>query len=159
MSLNLYRIKSSISFLNPLWYFFCHRVMIYYWTSVREVRYSVNIRRGCRGSTPGRGRHFCGRYNVRTGCGERLDLYPSGTEALSLGVRRPGREPDHWPPSFFEVENTCSCTCTFLNFRMQFWTERVDSFVCVPYSHTDTSSDRHYQLQWNTDLSTSWNLT
>jgi hypothetical protein len=32
----------------------------------------------------------------------------SGT--LSLGVKRPGREPDHSPPSSAEVKNACSYT-------------------------------------------------
>jgi hypothetical protein len=32
------------------------------------------------------------------------------TEALSLGVKRPGREADHSPPSSAEVKNTWSYT-------------------------------------------------
>jgi hypothetical protein len=32
--------------------------------------------------------------------------------ALSLGVKRPGREADHSPPSSVEVKNACSYTFT-----------------------------------------------
>jgi hypothetical protein len=32
--------------------------------------------------------------------------------ALSLGVKRPGREADHSPPSSAEVKNACSYTST-----------------------------------------------
>jgi hypothetical protein len=32
--------------------------------------------------------------------------------ALSLGVKRPGREVDHSPPSSAEVKNACSYTST-----------------------------------------------
>jgi hypothetical protein len=36
--------------------------------------------------------------------------YPMGTWALSLGVKRPGREADHSPPSSAEVKNAWSYT-------------------------------------------------
>jgi hypothetical protein len=38
--------------------------------------------------------------------------YPMGTGALSLGVKRQGREADHLPPSSAEVKNEWSCTST-----------------------------------------------
>jgi hypothetical protein len=38
--------------------------------------------------------------------------YPMGTGALFLGVKRPGREADHSPPSSAEVKNGWSYTST-----------------------------------------------
>jgi hypothetical protein len=44
-----------------------------------------------------------------------MDIYIyiyMGTGALSLGVKRPGREADHSPPSNAEVKNAWSYTST-----------------------------------------------
>jgi len=41
----------------------------------------------------------------KTGSGAYPASYPMGTGALSLGVKRPGREADHSPPSSSEVKN------------------------------------------------------
>jgi hypothetical protein len=38
--------------------------------------------------------------------------YPMGTGALSLDLKRPGREADHSPPSSAEFENAWSYTST-----------------------------------------------
>jgi hypothetical protein len=38
---------------------------------------------------------------------------PGGWENLSLGVKRPGHEADHWPQSSAEIKNEWSHTSTF----------------------------------------------
>jgi hypothetical protein len=44
---------------------------------------------------------------VQNGSGIHPASYPMGTGgALSLGVKRPGREADHLPPSSAEVKNS-----------------------------------------------------
>jgi hypothetical protein len=40
------------------------------------------------------------------------NLYPLGTGALSPGVKRPGREADHSPPTSVEIKNTWVYTST-----------------------------------------------
>jgi hypothetical protein len=37
-------------------------------------------------------------------------FYPMGTGALSVGVKRPGREADNSPLSSAEIKNACSYT-------------------------------------------------
>jgi hypothetical protein len=44
------------------------------------------------------------RHRVQTGSGAHPVSYPVGTGGLSLGVKRPGRESDHSPPSSAEVK-------------------------------------------------------
>jgi hypothetical protein len=44
-------------------------------------------------------------HRVQTGSGAHPFSYPIGTGALSLGVKRPGREADNSPPSTAEVKN------------------------------------------------------
>jgi hypothetical protein len=41
---------------------------------------------------------------VQTGSGVHPTSYPTGTEALFPGVKRPGREADHSPPASAEVK-------------------------------------------------------
>jgi hypothetical protein len=48
---------------------------------------------------------------VQTGCGAHPSPYPMGTGGFSPGVKRPGREADHSPPST-EVNNTWIYTST-----------------------------------------------
>jgi hypothetical protein len=44
------------------------------------------------------------RHSVQTGSGAHPTSYPMGTGAISLGIKRPGREADHSPPSSAEVK-------------------------------------------------------
>jgi hypothetical protein len=44
-------------------------------------------------------------HSVQTGSGAHPESYPMGTGALSPGVKRPGREADHSPPSSADVKN------------------------------------------------------
>jgi hypothetical protein len=47
---------------------------------------------------------------VQNGYGAHPTSYPMGTWDLSLGVKRPGREADHSPPSSADVKNAWSYT-------------------------------------------------
>jgi hypothetical protein len=62
----------------------------------------------CRGSRvrfPARAGNFSLYHRVQNTSGAHSASYPMGTGgAISLGVKRPGREADHSPPSSAEVE-------------------------------------------------------
>jgi hypothetical protein len=47
--------------------------------------------------------NFSLHHSVQNGFGAHPASYPMGTRDLSLGVKRPGREVDHSPPSSAEV--------------------------------------------------------
>jgi hypothetical protein len=54
-----------------------------------------------------------GKYHRgQNGSGVHPASYPMGTGALSLGVKRPGREAEHSPPSSAEVKNAWNYTST-----------------------------------------------
>jgi hypothetical protein len=48
--------------------------------------------------------NFSLHYRFENGSGTHPASYPMGTRALSLGVKRQGREADHSPPSSAEVK-------------------------------------------------------
>jgi hypothetical protein len=48
--------------------------------------------------------NFSLHHRVQHGSGAHPSSYPMGTGALSLEVKRPGREADHSPPSSAEVK-------------------------------------------------------
>jgi hypothetical protein len=48
--------------------------------------------------------NFSLHHRVQNGSGTHPASYPMGTRALSLWVKRPGREADHSPPSSVEVK-------------------------------------------------------
>jgi hypothetical protein len=56
--------------------------------------------------------------HIQTGCRIHPVSYPMSTEALSPGVKRPGRAADHSPPTSAEVKkmwiNTSTPTYTFM---------------------------------------------
>jgi hypothetical protein len=52
-------------------------------------------------------------HRVQNDSGAHPVSYPMGTGSSFLGVKLPGREADHSPPSSDEVKNACSYTCTF----------------------------------------------
>jgi hypothetical protein len=56
--------------------------------------------------------NFSLHYWVQNGSVAHSASYPVGTGALSLGVKRPGREVDHLPPSVAEVKNAWGYTST-----------------------------------------------
>jgi hypothetical protein len=58
--------------------------------------------------------NFSLNHHVQNGSGAHSASYPVGTGALSLRVKRPGREADHSPPSSAEVKNAWSYTSTLL---------------------------------------------
>jgi hypothetical protein len=51
-------------------------------------------------------------YHVQTGSGAHPAFYPMGTGALCQGVKRPGREADHSPPTSAEVKKMWIFTST-----------------------------------------------
>jgi hypothetical protein len=68
--------------------------------------------RGSRVRFPAGAGNFSLHYCVQNGSGAHPTSYPMGTGALSLGVKRLGREADHSPPSSAEVKNAWSYTST-----------------------------------------------
>jgi hypothetical protein len=48
--------------------------------------------------------YFSLHHRVRKGCAAHPASYPLGTRGSFLGVKRPGREADHSPPSSAEVK-------------------------------------------------------
>jgi hypothetical protein len=59
------------------------------------------------------GQEFSLLYAVQTGSGAHPASYPMGKAALSPGIKRPGRETDHSPPTSSEVKKTWVYTSTF----------------------------------------------
>jgi hypothetical protein len=68
--------------------------------------------RGSRVRFPAGAGNFCLHHRVQNGSGAHPASYAMGTGALSLGVKRPGREVDHSPPSDAEFKNAWSYTST-----------------------------------------------
>jgi hypothetical protein len=65
------------------------------------------------GSSSGRGGNFPLHHCVKNGSGAHRVCYQVGTMAsFPGGVKRPGREADHSPPSDAEVKNAWSYTST-----------------------------------------------
>jgi hypothetical protein len=86
--------------------------------------------RGSKVRFPARAGNFSLHHRVQTGSGAHPVSYPMGTGALSLGVKRPGREADHSPPSSAggqrmsgaipPLPNTPSWRCAQLKHRENF---------------------------------------
>jgi hypothetical protein len=51
-------------------------------------------------------------HSLQTGSGAHPDSFPMGTEALSPGVKRPGRDADYSPPTSAENKKTWIYTFT-----------------------------------------------
>jgi hypothetical protein len=60
--------------------------------------------RGSRVRFPAEAGNFSLHHSVQNGFWAHPVSYPMGTRDLSLGVKRPGREADHSPPSSAEVK-------------------------------------------------------
>jgi hypothetical protein len=58
------------------------------------------------------GKYFFSLHVVQTGSGSNPASYPMTPRALSLEVKRPGREADHSPPTSAEVKKTWIYTST-----------------------------------------------
>jgi hypothetical protein len=81
------------------------------------MSFSARLRvddRGSRVRFPAGAGNFSLHHRVQDGSGAHTASYPWVPEVLSLGVKGPGREADHSPPSA-EVENALSYTSTHLN--------------------------------------------
>jgi hypothetical protein len=68
--------------------------------------------RGSRVRFPAGAGNFSLHHRDQNGCGAYPASYPVGTGTLSLGIKRPGREADHSPPSGAEIKNAWSYTFT-----------------------------------------------
>jgi len=55
---------------------------------------------------------FFPRHRVQTSFGTHSAYCLMGTGGSLPGIKRPGREADHSPPSSSEVKNVCKYTCT-----------------------------------------------
>jgi hypothetical protein len=60
--------------------------------------------RGSRVRFPARAENFSLHYRVQNGSGVHPASYQMGTGGFSLGVKRPGHEADHSPPSSAELQ-------------------------------------------------------
>jgi hypothetical protein len=69
--------------------------------------------RGSRVRFPAGAGKFSLHHRVQNGSGAHPASYPMGTRGFSLGVKRPGREADHSPPSSAEVKE---CAELYLHF-------------------------------------------
>jgi hypothetical protein len=80
--------------------------------------YSSGLRTGWSGvRVPTGTGNFSLHHRVQTGSVSHPASYPMGTEALSLGVKRPGREAGHSPPYSAEVKE---CVELYLHFPNSF---------------------------------------
>jgi hypothetical protein len=68
--------------------------------------------RGSRVRFPAGAGNFSLHHNVQNGSGAHPSSYPMGNRGSFRGVKRPGREADHSPPSSAEVKNAWSYTST-----------------------------------------------
>jgi hypothetical protein len=68
--------------------------------------------RGSRVRFPAGAGKFSLHHRVQNGSVAHSASYPMGSGALSLRVKRPGREADHSPPSSADVKNPWSYTST-----------------------------------------------
>jgi hypothetical protein len=84
----------------------CKRIFLY--DSVRKLldtpSYFMNYERGPRIRFPAGAENFSLHHRVQNGPEVHSTSYPMGTRALSLRVKRLGREADHSPPSSAEVK-------------------------------------------------------
>jgi hypothetical protein len=85
------------------------------------VRELINIGmddRGSRFQFPAGAGNFSLHYRVQNGSGAHLTSYPMGTRGTFLGVKRPGREADHSPPSSTEVREWVEVYLHFPNMTL-----------------------------------------
>jgi hypothetical protein len=83
--------------------------------------------------------NFSLHHRVQNGSGSYPSSYPMGTRALSRGVKRPGCEAHHSPPSSVEVKNAWSYTST-LQYASKAWCLvknhiRITSKITAHVSH------------------------
>jgi hypothetical protein len=69
-----------------------------------SVDYRNCIDGGSRVRFPAGTGNFSLHHRVQNGTGTHPASYPMGTRGFSLGLKRPGREADHTPPSSAEVK-------------------------------------------------------
>jgi hypothetical protein len=89
----------------------------------------TKLRTGLSGfdSCKGRGRTFSLRHSVQTASGAHSASYRMGT-----GIKRPGQEAEHSPPSSAEVKNAWSYTSTLPYVFMVWYLVKRKDFI-LPY--------------------------
>jgi hypothetical protein len=78
------------------------------------------------------------RHHVQTGYGAQPASYPMGTGVSFSGVKRPGCEADHSPPSSAEVKNAWSYTSTPQYVFMEWCLVKHRDNFTLPYITLDT---------------------
>jgi hypothetical protein len=82
--------------------------------------------------------NFSLHYRVQNGSGDHPASYPMSIRALSVGVKRPGSEADHSPPSDAEVKECVELYLNSLNvpsWRGAHLKKHKDNFTLpLPYS-------------------------
>jgi hypothetical protein len=79
----------------------------------------------------------------RTALGHTQPSIQGKPGALSLGVKRPGREVDHSPPSGAEVKNAWSYTSTPQYVFMAWWSVKYRNNFTVLYIHDHVQEKLH----------------
>jgi hypothetical protein len=87
---------------------------------------------------PARARNFSLLHRGQTGCGFQPVSYPVGSGGSFPGVKRPGREADHSPPSSAEVKNAWRYTST--PWRGAYLSKGTTLPLLLPYHH-------HYEVK------------
>jgi hypothetical protein len=85
------------------------RIFLIHIKPVQRSRYAEWLGAGWpggRSSSPGKGKTFLTPHVVQTGSGAHSASYPMGTGGFYPGIKQPGSEADHSPPTSAEVKNT-----------------------------------------------------
>jgi hypothetical protein len=105
--------------------------------------YSTGLRAGWSGvRVPAGAGNFSLHHSVQTDSGAHPAFYPMGTRDSSPGVKRPGREADHWHPSSAGVKNAWSYTSTS-QYPLMVWcsVKAQRQLYLLPY-HTLAASNK-----------------
>jgi hypothetical protein len=104
--------KSCVSRLMKVFFFYSSEVTHLYTYNIRTVlHYATGWDAGVH-FPAGVMIEFSLCHRIQTTSGVHSSSYSVGTRCFCPGVKRPGREADHSPPSSGDVENACSYTST-----------------------------------------------
>jgi hypothetical protein len=96
--------------LSLIWWPYSYLIRI----RISSVSTQTRLRAGRLGFSSRKGQwwDFSLRHPAQIGPGAHQASYPMGTEGSYIGVKRPGREADHSPPSSAEAKNAGTYTST-----------------------------------------------
>jgi hypothetical protein len=95
-----------------------------------------------RASIPSRDREFCVRHCIQSGSGAHPASCLVGTGGFFPGLKRPGREDDHSPPSSVEVTSVWRCTftnpyvfmtCCLIKYQRHLYLYIINTFVSLSF--------------------------